>query len=269
LIDREFNLSWRAAMPPGNRLSDGVWFKPEDAGKGLASIEEGLAKTLGIKLGDALTFTIAGKETQVRVSSLRKLEWDSMRVNFFVLMPPGVIDDAPASYITSFHLPADKTSLGRDLVARFPNVTMIDVDMVLKQIQTVMGQVTNAVQFIFVFTLLAGAVVLYSALMTAFDERRYELSVMRALGAQRAQLRQALLAELLVIGAIAGLIASLGASALGQLLARQVFQMNLPLNWWLPVAAALFGAGMAVGIGWLAIRLLLRTPPLLALRAGA
>lgn len=269
LIDREFNLSWRAAMPPGNRLSDGVWFKPEDAGQGLASVEEGLAKTLGIKLGDALTFTIAGKETQVRVSSLRKLEWDSMRVNFFVLMPPGVIDDAPASYITSFHLPADKTSLGRDLVARFPNVTMIDVDMVLKQIQTVMGQVTNAVQFIFVFTLLAGAVVLYSALMTAFDERRYELSVMRALGAQRAQLRQSLLAELFVIGAIAGLIASVGASALGQLLARQVFQMELPLNLWLPVVAALFGAGMAVGVGWLAIRLLLRTPPLLALRAGA
>ncbi|MER2540615.1 MAG: FtsX-like permease family protein [Azonexus sp.] len=269
LIDREFNLSWRSAMPPGNRLSEGAWFKPDDAGHGLASVEEGLAKTLGIKLGDSLTFTISGKETQVRVSSLRKLEWDSMRVNFFVLMPPGVIDDAPASYITSFHLPADKAELGRDLVARFPNVTLIDVDMVLKQIQTVMEQVSSAVLFIFVFTLLAGGVVLYSALMTAFDERRYELSVMRALGAQRRQLRQSLLTELLVVGAIAGLIAAFGASALGQLLARQIFQMELPLNLWLPLQAAIVGAGLAVSVGWLAIRQLLRAPPLLALRAGA
>lgn len=269
LIDREFNLSWRSAMPPGNRLSEGAWFKPDDAGHGLASVEEGLAKTLGIKLGDSLTFTISGKETQVRVSSLRKLEWDSMRVNFFVLMPPGVIDDAPASYITSFHLPADKAELGRDLVARFPNVTLIDVDMVLKQIQTVMEQVSSAVLFIFVFTLLAGGMVLYSALMTAFDERRYELSVMRALGAQRRQLRQSLLTELLVVGAIAGLIAAFGAGALGQLLARQIFQMELPLNLWLPLQAAIIGAGLAVSVGWLAIRQLLRAPPLLALRAGA
>ena len=160
LIDREFNLSWRAALPPGNRLIEGAWFKPEEAGQGLASVEEGLAKTLGIKLGDALSFTIAGKETAVRVSSLRKLEWDSMRVNFFVLMPPGVIDDAPASYITSFYLPADKAMLGRELVAQFPNLTLIDVEQVLKQIQTVMEQVSSAVQFIFLFTLLAGGVVL-------------------------------------------------------------------------------------------------------------
>ena len=192
-----------------------------------------------------------------------------MRVNFFVLMPPGVIDDAPASYITSFYLPADKAMLGRELVAQFPNLTLIDVEQVLKQIQSVMEQVSSAVQFIFLFTLLAGGVVLYSALMSAFDERRYELSVMRALGAQRRQLRQALLAELLVVGAIAGLIAALGASLLGQVLARQVFLMELPINLWLPVEAAIIGALLAAGVGWLAIRQLLNTPPLLALRAGA
>lgn len=269
LIEREFNLSWRSVLPPGNRLSEGDWFKPEEAGQGLASVEEGLAKTLGIKLGDFLTFGIAGKETQVKVSSLRKLAWDSMRVNFFVLMPPGVIEDAPASYITSFYLPPEQAGIGRELVARFPNLTLIDVAQVLSQIQTVMEQVASAVQFVFLFTLGAGAVVLYSALMTAFDERRYELSVMRALGAQRLQLRQALLAELLVVGAIAGLIAALGATALGQLLARQVFQMDMPLNLWLPLIAAGMGAGLAISVGWLAISQLLRTPPLLALRAGA
>ncbi|MDD2744017.1 MAG: FtsX-like permease family protein, partial [Rhodocyclaceae bacterium] len=269
LIEREFNLSWRADLPAGNQISSGEWFTAKSAGQGLASVEEGLAKTLKIGLGDQLTFNIADQETSVKVSSLRKLDWGSMRVNFFVLMPPGIIEDAPASYITSFYLPLVQAALGRELVAKFPNLTLIDVEMVLKQIRGVMDQVSRAVQFIFLFTLLAGALVLYSALMTAFDERRYELSVMRALGARHQQLRQALLAELLVVGSISGLIAALGAGILGQVLARQVFQMELPLNPLLPLFACLLGAIMAVSVGWLAIRQLLRTPPLLALRAGA
>ena len=269
LIEREFNLSWRAGPPSGNRITAGRWFAPEDAGKGLASIEEGLAKTLGIKLDDELLFVIGGQETRVRVSSLRKLDWDSMRVNFFVLTPPGVLDDAPASYITSFHLAAHQVALGQALVARFPNLTLIDVGAILVQIQAIMGQVARAVEFIFLFTLLAGAVVLVSALLTAFDERRYELSVMRALGASRGQLRQSLLAELAFVGAIAGLIAAVGASLLGRLLARNVFQLDLLPNFWIFPLATLVGATLAVGIGWLAVRQLLATPPLLALRAGA
>ena len=269
LIEREFNLSWRADAPPGNQISAGRWFAPDDAGKGLASVEEGLANTLGIELGDELLFVIAGQETQVRVSSLRKLDWDSMRVNFFVLTPPGVLDSAPASYITSFHLAENQTAVGQELISRFPNLTLIDVGAILAQIQAIMGQVSLAVQFIFLFTLLAGAVVLISALLTAFDERRYELSVMRALGAGRSQLRQALLAELAVVGAIAGLIAAGGASLLGQLLAHKVFQLDMPLNLWLFPLATAVGATLAIAIGWLAVRQLLATPPLLALRTGA
>jgi putative ABC transport system permease protein len=269
LIEREFNLSWRAALPPGNRISRGEWFAATAHGQGLASVEEGLAKTLGIELGETLVFTIAGKETAVTVSNLRKLDWSSMRVNFFVLMPPGVLEQAPASYITSFYLPPDKADLGRELLAQFANLTLIDTGALLQQVQAVTDQVARAVQFIFLFTLLAGGVVLYSALLTAFDERRYELSLLRALGARRQQLRQSLLAELLVIGTIAGLIAALGASVLGQLLARQVFQMELPLNLWLPAAAGGLGALLATAVGWLAIRQLLQAPPLAALRAGA
>lgn len=269
LIEREFNLSWRNTLPPGNRVTKGSWFAPQDAGQGLASVEEGLATTLGIKVGDELLFSVAGVEKRVRVSNLRKLEWDSMRVNFFVLTPSGVIEDVPASYITSFHLPATAAGGGTQLVARFPNLTVIDIGVVIEQFQTVMAQVSNAVRFIFIFTLLAGAIVLYSALLTAFDERRYELAVMRALGAHRAQLRQAMLVELAVVGGIAGLIAAAGAMLLGQLIARQVFQLEMGLDPWLPVVSALGGAVLAVSIGWWAMRRLLLTPPLLALRAGA
>ena len=269
LIEREFNLSWRSDPPPGNRLVAGRWFGPDEAGQGLASVEEGLAQTLGIGLGNELVFMVAGQEKRVVVSSLRRLDWDSMRVNFFVLTPPGVIDDAPTSYITSFHLPEAQQAFGRQLVMQFPNLTIIDVGAVLRQFQGVVGQVAGAVQFIFLFTLLAGAVVLYSALASAFDERRYELAIMRALGAHRRQLRQAMLTELAVTGTTAGLIAALGASALGQVIARRVFELSLPFDPLLLLYSAAGGAVLSVAVGWLAMRRLLQTPPLLALRAGA
>ena len=269
LIEREFNLSWRIDLPTGNSLTAGRWFAPGDAGQGLASVEEGLAKTLGIQLGDELVFMIAGVEKRVKTSNFRKLAWDSMRVNFFVLTPPGVIDDAPASYITSFHLPAGQGDAASELVRRFPGLTMIDVGAILRQLQAVIGQVAGAVQFVFVFALLAGGIVLYSALLTSFDERRYELAVMRALGAQRTQLRQAMLVELGVIGSVAGLMAAIGAMLLGRIVGQQAFQLELSFGLWLPALSGIGGGLLAVIIGWLAVRQLIATPPLLALRNGA
>lgn len=269
LIEREFNLSWRAAIPAGNSIVSGQWFEPQDAGKGLASVEEGLARTLGIGLGDDLVFSISGVEKLVRVTSLRKLAWDSMRVNFFVLVPPGVIDDAPVSYITSFYLPPDAAKFSIKLLESFPNLTMIDIGELLRQLQAVVTQVSAAVQFIFVFTLFAGGVVLYAAMLSAFDERRYELALMRALGANRAQLRNALLVEMAIVGSIAGLIAALGATLLGQVIARQVFQLALDIDFSLLIVAMACGGALTVFAGWLALRKLLDTPPLLALKAGA
>ena len=266
LIEREFNLSWRAELPLGNELVSGRWF----SGKaGEASVEAGLAETLGIALGDRLVFSVAGVEKPVEVTSLRKLDWDSMRVNFFVLTPPGVLEDAPASYITSFHLAADKRPAAARLVEQFPNLTVIDIDAILAQIQSVVGQVVAAVQFVFLFTLAAGGVVLYAALLSAIDERRFEVAVMRALGARREQLRAALLVELAAVGALAGLIAALGAAAVGQLLARQVFQLDPAFSWTAPLVAGLLCALATTLLGWLGMRRLLSVPPLEALRQGA
>lgn len=269
LVEREFNLSWRAGLPPGNRIAAGAWFGDSADGQGVASVEEGLARTLGIAVGDELRFHIAGRDMAMKVTSLRRLDWDSMRVNFFVLTPPGVLEGDPASYITSFHLGAGREALGRELVARFPNLTLIDLRAVLAQVQSMIGQVTRAVQFVFLFTLLAGAVVLLAALVAAFDERRFELALLRALGATRHQLRQTLVVELAAVGAIAGLIAGGGALLLGQVLATRVFQLDLPPDYLLPVAAAAGGGLLSVAVGWLAARRLLATPPMLALRAGA
>jgi putative ABC transport system permease protein len=268
LVEREFNLSWRQSLPPGNSLAAGRWFSTEELVQGVASVEAGLAKTLGIQLGDDLLFSVAGIEKKLRVVNLRKLDWESMRVNFFVLTPPGIMDEVATSYITSFHLPPGNSALNGQLLAQFPNITLIDVSAVLRQLETVMSQVSAAIQFIFLFTLVAGGVVLYSALFSAFDERRHTLALMRALGAQRRQLRQAMIVELAATGALAGLIAALGAELLGQLIARQVFQMALATNFTLFFGTALVGAALSTSTGWLALRALLATPPLQVLRNG-
>jgi putative ABC transport system permease protein len=268
LIDREFNLSYRLDLPQGNAVTAGRWFAAADAQQGVASVEDGLAKTLGLKLGDRLEFVIAGEKVQMQVLGLRKLNWDSMRVNFFVLTPPAVLETFPASWITSFYLAPENADFVNRLIREFPNLTVVDVAAIVRQLQSIMDQVAQAVQFVFLFTLAAGIIVLYAALASAAEERRYELAVMRALGARREQLRRALLAEFAAIGGLAGLIAALGAIAVGQFLANRVFRFEVAIDFWLPLAAMLGGAVLVTAAGWFAAARLMGAPPLEALHAG-
>lgn len=269
LVEREFNLSYRDDIPPGNKLSAGRWFSgPSGGERREGSVEDGLAKTLGLKVGDWLEFSVGGENIRMQILNLRKLNWDSMRVNFFVLTPPELLNDFPASWITSFHLPRENTIFVSQLVRAFPNLTVIDVGAILRQLQHIMDQVAQAVQFVFLFTLIAGVIVLYATFATAADERRYELAVMRALGARRDQLRRALLAEFAAVGGLAGLIASLGAIAVGLVLSNRVFNFEVEINYWLPPLAVLAGAVLVTGAGWFAAVRLMRAPPLEALRAG-
>jgi putative ABC transport system permease protein len=269
LVDREFNLSWRSDLPYGNKTTAGRWFSPLDAGRGVASVEDGLAKTLGLSVGDKIEFTIAGEKVAMDVVGLRKLDWDTMRVNFFVLTPPAVLEPYPASWITSFYLSENKADFINRLIREFPNLTVVDVAAIVRQLRSIMDQVAQAVQFVFLFTLAAGIIVLYAALASAAEERRYELAVMRALGARRDQLRRALLAEFAVVGALAGLIAALGAMGVGQVLARNAFQFEVAINFWLPFLAMLGGAVLITAAGWFAAARMLQAAPLEALRAGS
>ena len=268
LVDREFNLSYRDDLPPGNTLTAGRWFATGDADPGVASVEDGLAKTLGLKLGDQLEFSVAGERVEMRVIGLRKLNWDSMRVNFFVLTPPPPLRDYPASWITSFYLVPGQEEFVNRLIREFPNLTVVDVAAIVRQLQAVVNQVAQAVQFVFLFTLLAGVIVLYAALTSAAEEWRFELAVMRALGARREQLRRALLAEFAAIGGLAGVIAALAAMAVGELLAQRVFHFEVAHNYWRPFAALLGGAALVTSAGWFAASRLIDAPPLEALRAG-
>lgn len=267
LVDREFNLSWSGQMPAGNVITAGVFHG--EAPSTQLSVEQGLADTLGLKLADKLSYDIAGQRFEGQITSLRKLDWDSMRVNFFVLAAPGEMEKFPASYITSFHLPHAKRDLAVDLVRAFPNLTLIDVAALVEQAQATLDQISQAVQLIFGFAVLAGIAVLYAALQASGDERRQELAVLRALGAQQRQLTRALLAEFAVLGALAGLLAGVGASLIGWSLARFVFRLDYLPN------PSLWLVGLAVGMvlvsiaGWLGAAGILRQPALPTLRAAA
>jgi putative ABC transport system permease protein len=249
LAEREFNLSWKSELPAGNAVVAGKWYGSDSTPQ--FSVEQGLAETLGFRLGDQLTFEVAGVPFSAPITSLRKLDWDSMRVNFFVVAPPGMLERLPVSYITSFHLPAGRSSLVGELVREFPNITVIDVAAVVRQLQDSLDRVARAVEALFGLAMVAGLMVLYAALQATADERQRELAVMRALGARRRQLRSVLLAEFAALGATAGLLAGLGAAGIGWALARFAFQLSYLPSPWLPITGLLAGTlGVAVAGLW-------------------
>jgi putative ABC transport system permease protein len=265
LAEREFNLSTMASIPEGNKIVAGKWYADRD-GQPEASVEEGIAKTLGLKLGDRMRFDIAGSPVEATITSLRKLEWGSMRVNFFVIINPKAMADTPQTWITAFHLPKQHAGMGNTLARAYPNLTVVDVGAVLRQVQAVLDQVIAAVEFLFGFTLISGVLVLYAALMGSQDERTREAGLLRALGATRQQLSRAQTIEFLLVGALAGLLAASGAAAMGWGLATYQFKFDWVFN------PGVWGAGLAAGAlcalagGYLGLRSVLKHPPLQTLR---
>lgn len=267
LAEREFNLSWAEKMPEGdNTLVAGAWWNAGQRGAALLSVEEGIAKTLGIGLGDELTYNVAGEKFSAKVASLRKVQWDSFRVNFFVVAPPGLLDSYPASYITSFYVPDTQQAAVNDVLRQFPNFTLIDIAAIMNKVRDIIARVTQAVQYVFVFTLLAGLMVLYAAIQATQDERQRENAVLRTLGAGRRQLVIGVWSEFAALGALSGLVAGIAATVLGWVLARQVLDVPYTLNPWLwliGVGGGALGVGLA---GYLGTRSILQRPPLQVLR---
>ena len=263
LVDREFNLTYSDAPPTHNSIVGGRWFTPDVAE---LSIEQGIAQRLGIVLGDELTFDVAGTRIDARASSLRKVNWDSLRANFFIIMPSRLLREQPTSFITAFHLPAAKSALAVDLVREMPNLTVLDMSAIFRQVQAVLDQVIAAIEFLFLFTLAAGILVLYAALAATFDERVREAGLLRALGASREQLSRAQTAEMICLGALAGLLAAAAAAAVGWALARFAFEFEYAVAPWVFVVGIGGGIVCALAGGWLGLRNILKSPPLATLR---
>ncbi|HLP99394.1 MAG TPA: FtsX-like permease family protein [Sideroxyarcus sp.] len=265
LVEREFNLSYMEQMPVWNELVAGRWWT--EAGRGELSVEEGIARTLGIHLGDTLTYDVAGSRFKARVTSLRKVQWDSMRVNFFVIATPELLRDFPASYLCSFYLASDKVRAGDELSLAFPNILLIDTGAVIAQVRNIMDQIAQAVSAVFLFTLLTGVAVLYAALLATQDERSHEAAILRTLGADSRYLRRLHLSEFAVLGGLSGLFAAAGAVLLGWVLAVFVLEIPYRMNFSIWFVGVLGGMVVVMLAGWLATRQLVLRSPLRILAA--
>ena len=262
LVDREFNISHTAQRPEKNDIVAGSWV-PE--AQGVVSVEEGIAQTLNLALGDTLRFEVGGVQTESRITSLRKVDWGSMRANFFVIYPVSRLDNVPTTYMGAFKAP-ETAGFDNALVRQFPNVTNVNMTATIGQIQRVLEQVIGAVEFLFGFTLAAGLVVLFAAVTATREERTREFAIMRAVGAQGALLRQVQRTELAGVGLLAGFLASIVASAVGWALAKYVFEFEWVVSLWVPLAGALTGAVLALAAGWWGLRDVLRRPVVETLR---
>ena len=265
LVDREFNLSYASQLPAHNQQARGRWIDPNAAE---VSAETGIMDTLGLSLGDRLRFDVGGQTSEMTLVGARELKWDSMQVNFFMIGSPAVLASQPQNLITAFHVPAGKEGVVRRLSAAMPNLTIIDTGVIGAQIQSMIGQVVSAVQFLFLFTVAAGCVVLYAAMGSLRDERVAEVALMRALGASRRQLGLAQLVELSATGLLAGLMGAAGATVMGWQLARQVFDFAYQPSPWLLAGSILASTVFIVLAGGWNVWHLLDTPPLRALRGS-
>jgi putative ABC transport system permease protein len=271
-VEREANLSWAAQLAAGNKVEAGRWWSTDAAQHAgqepQVSVEIDYAERLGLKLGDTLTYDIAGETVTGRITSLRAVRWDTFKPNFFVVFSPGVLEGATGTLITSVHVESQQRPVLVDLVRQFPEVTIIDIEALLAQVRDVMSKASLAVQYVFLFTLAAGVMVLLAAVQSSREERRYESAMLRTLGASRGVVFKGVAAEFIVLGALAGLLAAAGATAVGYLLATRVFDLQYSANPWVWVFG-IGGGAILVGLaGILAARSVVSHPPMQALRAG-
>ena len=264
--DREFNLSMAATLRDDNKVTAGEFWAGRVPSSPELSVEEGFAEDLGWKLGDRVAFDIAGQRFEGRITSLRSVDWESFRPNFFVVASPGALDGYSASYITASSVPSGDAAFTRELVDQYPNLSVIDVEAVLNQVRSTAEQVSQMVQVVFWFSLAAGLLVLMAAVSASQDERLLEGGVMRVLGGSRRQLRLAQASEFAAIGLLAGLVAAIAASVLSGVVATQVLDLPWKANWQLAAIGGGLGMLAALGAGLFATRKVLDAPPSVTLR---
>ncbi len=266
LANREANLSWTAEMSDSNELLEGEWWPAGYDGPPLASLEEEAAANAGLSLGDRLSFFVAGQDVEVEIASIRKINWDSFQPNFFIVLSPGALDGMPTTYISSMRIEEAQQPMLVDLVRTYPSISVIDLDAILQQVRGIIEKASLAVQAVFVFTLAAGIAVLFAAVQSTIDERRFESAMLRALGAQRRTVFFGVMAEFAALGVAAGVLASAGASILAAVVATQLFQLPYtfdPLLWVVGVSA---GVLLVCTSGFFAARSAINSAPVEVLR---
>ena len=267
-LDREANLTWAQTLQADNKIVAGEWWREGDGGGPRVSVEIELANALGLKLGEELTYDVAGETIVAKVSSFREVQWDSFRPNFFMVFSPGTLDDSTGTYITSVHIAREQRPLLLEFVRQFPEVTAIDLEAILSQVRGVMDKASLAVQYVFGFTLLAGITVLLAAIQATRDERRYESAMLRTLGASRRVVLLGVAAEFTTLGILSGTLAAMGATAAGYFLATRLFNLDYTFDITIWAIGLLSGAVLVGVSGTLATRSVVNSPPMASLRGG-
>ena len=261
LASREFNLSMVAQMQSDNKLLQGRWWGADDAGKPYVSLEVDIAQALNIQLNDVLTYDIAGEKIALTVTSIRKVEWDSMRANFFAVTPPKVLDKFSKSYMTAFYLSQQDNNKINGLIKTHPNLTVIDVAAIMTQVRLMMHKMGLAVGYVFLLSVLAGMAVLTAALVATRESRIRETTLMRVMGASRAQVRTSILVEFACIGAVAATVAIIVASSLAYYLSQFVLDIPYQFNASLALITLILSLILVPLAAWLLIRSYLNVPP--------
>jgi putative ABC transport system permease protein len=264
--EREQNLSWAEAPQVDNKIVSGRWWTEADRGKALVSVATDYEDELGLKLGDKLSFDVAGETIEAEVLSFREVEWDSFRPNFFLVFNPGTLDGLAGTWLTSMKLDGEQRGMLVDLVRRFPSVSVFDIEAILTQVRDVIDRASLAVQYVFLFTLAAGITVLLAAIQSTRDERRYESAMLRTLGARRRVVLAGVASEFTALGMLSGVLAAIGATLAGWVLAREVFDLSYAINPWVWAIGLAAGAIIVGGAGTFAARNVINHPPISTLR---
>ncbi|HEX6999244.1 MAG TPA: FtsX-like permease family protein [Gammaproteobacteria bacterium] len=266
-LNDEINLTWAAVPNEDNRVIAGEWWQPGES-EPQVSIEERLLAEIGLGLGDELTYSIGGQSITARITSIRRVQWDTFRPNFFMVMNPGVIEQYAHTYITSFYVAPEQRGITVDVVRAFPSVSVIDIQAVLDLVRRAMDRAALAVQYVFLFTVAAGITVLLAAIQATRDERLFESAVLRALGARRGVVLKGVASEFTALGLLAGALAAIGAGGIGYFVADGLFELEyVPgIGLWL---AGLAAGALIVGVsGTLAVRSVVNESPLATLRGA-
>lgn len=268
MANREANLTWATTLSDSNELLEGEWWELDYQGPPLVSVEEKAALEMGVGLGDQLNFMIAGQEVELTISSLRSIDWNSFQPNFFMVLSPGALDDYPATFVASLKIDRSEKEVLLTLVRAHPTVSVIDLDAILEQVQSIINKASLAVQAVFVFTLAAGIAVLFAAVQSTIDERRFESALLRALGVRRRTVLAGVLMEFAALGFAAGLLASAGASILAFIIAVNLFELEYNFSPALWLAGLVGGTLLVCLSGFLAARGAINAPPIDVLRAA-
>ncbi|MEM7430344.1 MAG: FtsX-like permease family protein [Pseudomonadota bacterium] len=268
MANREANLSFAAKLSPTNEVIDGEWWPEDYSGPPLVSVEEEAAVETGLVVGDEIVYRVAGQEVALTIASIRRVNWDSFEPNFFMMLSPGALDNLPTTYISSLHLKPGEESVLVPLVRAHPSISVIDIDAILQQVRDIIDKASLAVQAVFIFTLAAGVAVLFAAVQSTIDERRFESAMLRALGAEKRTVFAGVMAEFAALGIAAGVLASVGASVLAAVIATRVFDLPYEFNPILWIAGV--GAGVIIVSlsGYIAARSAVNSPPVAVLRTA-